>query len=119
MAAQVKIFLSDGEELQDLRQWMSGHAGIVVEAVPRAATPNAQGSGWDFLSIVFAEGGAVVAGMRALQLWITSRVTVIKVVTPEGEFEVTGTNPQAVLPQLTAVITKAVESGEARRDEPS
>ena len=117
MAAQIKIFLHDSEEFQDLREWMGGHAGIVVEAVPRAATPNAQGSGWDFLSLLFAEGGAVVAGMKALQVWMASRVTVVEIETDKVKIKVTSSNASTALSQIAEITTKLLDSGEAQRGE--
>ena len=115
LAAQAKIFLSGGEELEDLREWMSGHPGVVVHAVPHAPTPNAQGSGWDFLSVLFAEGGAVAAGVKALQLWITSRITTVKAEVGEAKFEITGRTALEDIPKLADALISALESGKTHR----
>lgn len=117
MAAQMKIYLEDADEVQDLQEWMTGQPGIAVEAVLRPAVLHAQGSMWDFLSVLCEAGGPLVAAVRALQLWIESRVTVVKVVVGEMSFTVRTKDAATVLPQVVETASKMLESGEARRDE--
>ena len=119
MFTQMKIYLEEADELNDLRDWMSGHSGIVVEMVPCPAAPNAQGSVWDFLSVLCASAGPVVAAVRALQLWIESRVTVIEISVGDERFVVRTTDAATVLPQVEKIATKMLESGDARTDEAS
>ncbi len=119
MAAQMKIYLDDGEELLDLREWMAGHSGIVVEAVARPSVPNAQGSVWDFLSVLCASAGPVAAAVRALQLWIESRITVVEIVIGEKRFTARTKDAATVLPQVVEAATKMLESGDADHDGPA
>jgi len=119
VAAQMKIYLDDGEELQNLREWMSGHSGIVVEAVGRPSEPTAQGSLWDFLSILCASAGPLAAAVRALQLWIESRITVVVIEIEGKRFTARTKDAATVLPQVLEAATKLLESEEAGHDGPA
>jgi Effector Associated Constant Component 1 len=119
VVAQMRVYLDDGNELQELREWMGGHSGIRVEAVPRPAEPHAQGSVWDFLSVLCEAGGPVAAAVRALQLWIESRVTVVEIVVGEKRFTVRTTDAATVLPQVERAAANMLEPGESHRDDPS
>lgn len=117
MEAQLKIYLDDSAELEDLREWMSGHVGVVVEAVRRSSGPTAQGSVWDFLSVACETGGPVAAAVRALQLWIESRVTTVQIAIGENKVTVRTKDAAAVLPQVEKMAVGILESGTDQQDE--
>jgi hypothetical protein len=119
VAAQMKIYIDDGGALQDLREWMTGHSGIVVKAVARPSEPTAQGSVWDFLSILCASAGPLTVAMRALQLWIESRTTVVQIVIGAKKFTVRTTDAATVLPQVMEAATRILESAEGDHDGPA
>ena len=115
----MKIYLDDADEFNDLREWMEGHSGIVVAAVARPAAPNAQGSVWDFLSVLCASTGPVAAAVRALQLWIESRVAVVRIEVGDKSFVVRTPSAAAVLTQVEQLATKMLGAEEARTDDAS
>lgn len=119
MAAQLKIYLDDIHDFPDLQEWMSGHAGVTVKPVLRPAEANAQGSVWDFLSIACEAGGPVVVAVRALQLWIESRVTTVQIAIGENKITVRTKDAATVLPQIEKMAAKMVEPGEAQQGDPA
>ncbi|MFE7118444.1 hypothetical protein ACFU99_23815 [Streptomyces sp. NPDC057654] len=102
MSVELRVYVNDGGELEDLREWMGGHPGVAVRPVARAPERNSQGTVWDFLAVVCATGGPVVAAVRALQLWIEAQVTAIEVEAGDRRIKVTSRNAGAVLPQVLA-----------------
>lgn len=118
MTAVFWIHLGDNEQFEDLREWMGGHQGVVVDAVAHPSDPRSQGSVWDFLSVTCATGGPLVTALRALQLWIEARVTVIEVVVGDNKFVVRSQDAGAALSEVTAAI-RALESAPGELDEPA
>ncbi|AOR29733.1 hypothetical protein BFF78_00265 [Streptomyces fodineus] len=110
MTVELRVSVDGGGQLEDLREWMGGLPGVAVRAVPRSPERNSQGTVWDFLSLVCATGGPLVAGVRALQMWIEARVTVVKVEVGDRRFTLTGTNARALLPQVVEAA-RALEAG--------
>lgn len=110
MTVELRVYLRDNGQLEDLRDWMCGPSGVTVQAVPRPPEPNSQGTVWDFLSVLCAAGGPVVAAVRALQLWIEARVTVIEIEVREQRIKVTSQDARTVLPQVIAAA-QALEAG--------
>lgn len=116
MTVEFRVYLSDSGQMDDLREWMGGHPGVTVQPVARSASPNSQGSVWDFLSVVCAAGGPVVVAVRALQLWIEARVTVIEVQVGDRRIMVRSHDARTVLPHVTAVA-RALETATESPDE--
>jgi hypothetical protein len=114
MTVEFRAYLGGNGELEDLREWMSGLEGVAAKAVPRPAAPNSQGSVWDFLSVACGTGGPVVAALRALQLWIDARVTVIHIEVGDSRFAVRSQDP-AVLAQVASAI-RALEPAPKDQD---
>jgi hypothetical protein len=115
---ELRVHLSDSGQLDDLRKWMGGSAGVAVRSVPHPPEPNSQGTVWDFLSVLCAAGGPVVAAVRALQLWIEARVTVVEVEVGERRFKVRSQDARSVLPQIIAAA-HALEPAPEAPDEPT
>lgn len=108
---EFSVRLDDGGQLADLSEWLSGHRGVDVEVMagePPAA--NAQGSMWDFLSVTCAAGGPAVAALRALQLWIESRVTVVNLTIDGRQITVRTQDAATVLPEIAQAV-RVLESG--------
>lgn len=103
MVVGFRVHLDDNGELEDLREWMSELEGVSVQAVARSAASNSQGSVWDFLSVTCGAGGPVVAALRALQLWIDARTTVILIEVEGSRFEVRSQDP-AVLAEVASAV---------------
>jgi hypothetical protein len=117
MNEPLKIRVEDGEQFADLQAWMGGHEGVRVTPVPRASGPNAQGSAWDFLEVACGTGGALTAAVRALQLWIESRVTVIDITVGEQTFKVRTSDAKVVLQMVEeAARTLGAERSSGRGD---
>ncbi|MEU7043376.1 hypothetical protein AB0A77_20240 [Streptomyces varsoviensis] len=102
MTVELRVRVNDGGRLEDLREWMGGHPGVTVRPVARAPERNSQGTVWDFLAVVCATGGPVVAAVRALQIWIEAQVTEIEVEVGDRRVKVTSRTAGAVLPQVLA-----------------
>jgi hypothetical protein len=102
MTVEFRIYLSDNGLLEDLREWMGDHSGVELKAVAHPSKPNSQGSVWEFLAVVCAAGGPIVAAVRALQLWIEARVTVIEIEVGDRRITVTSHDAKTVLPQVVA-----------------
>ena len=121
MAVELKIYLVDAQEFADLEEWMRGHPGVAVTAVARPGAGNAQGSVWDFLSIACATGGPVALAVRALQLWIESRITTVQIAIGDDKSMITVKTRDAatVLPQVEKIATKIALAGDTRRDDPA
>ena len=117
MALTFEIHLDDDGDLEDLRNWMDGTGPSELRLVPRAAQAGAQGSAWEFLSVLCAAAGPLTAAMRALQLWIESRVTVAKVVIGQRSVAIRSTNAAEVIPQLEKTALALLEADEARTDD--
>lgn len=117
MAVELRVFVQDRAEAGDLREWMSGLPGVVVRAVAVPADPLSQGV-WDFLSVACEAGGPVVAAVRALQLWIEARITVVEVAVGDRRITVRTADASTVLPEVTKAAA-ALESAGESRDEPS
>jgi hypothetical protein len=115
MAVELKIYPDSTTDLERLREWMSGHSGVDVRLVAREPVPNAQGSVWDFLSVVCATGGPAAVALRALQIWIESRTTKVRLEYAGRSLELSTTNVGAVLPELREFI----QAGQERRDDES
>lgn len=109
MTVELRIRPSDAGQFEDLREWMRGNHGVTVRAVARAPEPNSQGTVWDFLSVGCAAGGPIVAAVRALQLWMEARVTVVEIEVGDRRIKVTTPTAAAVLPQVIDAA-KALES---------
>lgn len=103
MSVGFRVYLHDHAEFEDFREWMAGLRGVTVEGVARPAAVNSQGSVWDFLSVACAAGGPVVAALRAVQLWIDARVTVIHIEVGGTRFEVRSQDPAVLAEVMTAV----------------
>ncbi|MFI6686650.1 hypothetical protein [Streptomyces sp. NPDC050485] len=117
MTVELRVSVDGGGQLEDLREWMGGLQGVEVRAVPRPPEPNSQGSTvWDFLSLACATGGPLVAGVRALQMWIEARVTVVTVEVGDRRFTLTGTNARTLLPQVAEAARALEAGGTAPRD---
>ncbi|MEV6008142.1 hypothetical protein AB0M29_15140 [Streptomyces sp. NPDC051976] len=110
MTVELRVHLTDGGQLADLREWMGGHPGVAVRAVGRKPDRNSQGTAWDFLSVACAAGGPLVAAVRALQLWIEAQVTEIEVEVGGRRIKVTGRTAGTVLPQVIEAA-RALEAG--------
>ncbi|MGW0944220.1 effector-associated constant component EACC1 [Streptomyces sp. NPDC002623] len=110
MTVELRVFLSNGGQLESLRAWLDGHQGVAVEARERPPEPNSQGTVWDFLAVVCAAGGPLVAAVHALQLWIQGQVTDIELEVGDRRFKVTGRNAQAVLQEVIETA-KSLEAG--------
>lgn len=104
MTVELRVYVSSGGQLDGLREWMGGHPGVDVRAVERPPEPNSQGTVWDFLSVVCAAGGPIVAAVTALQLWIQAQVTDVEVEVGDRRFKVTGRNAED---KLRAIIETA------------
>ncbi|MEW2519907.1 effector-associated constant component EACC1 [Actinacidiphila alni] len=118
MAVELRFRVDEGDQLKDLNEWMGGHQGVEVRPVARAAGRNSQGPEvWEFLTLTCATGGPLVAGVRAFQVWIEARVTVVEVEVGDRRFTVTGMNAKALLPEVVAAA-RALEAGETP-DEPA
>jgi membrane-associated two-gene conflict system component 1 (EACC1) len=118
MTVELRVHLTDSGQLDDLGKWLDGPAGVVVRTVSRPPEPNSQGTVWDFLSVVCAAGGPVVAAVRALQLWIEARVTVVEIKVGDRHFTVRSQDARAVLQEIIDVA-RALESAPEMPDEPS
>ena len=110
MQVELKVYVEDAGEFDDLRGWMTGqHPGIAVTAVPKPPEPYTQGSAlWDCLSLVCRPDGAGVAAMGALAIWIRSRVSTVRVKIGEKEFCVKSRDAEAILPKMVEAV-KALE----------
>jgi Effector Associated Constant Component 1 len=115
---ELKVYVEDPVEFEDLRGWMTGqHPGVAVTAVPKPPEPYTQGSAlWDCLSLACGPGGAGVAAAGAIAIWIKSRVTTVRIEVGEKKFLVKGRDVERVLPKVTEAV-KALE--EAPGDERS
>jgi hypothetical protein len=111
LTLQMKISIDDREGLKDLSEWMKGTVGVHIEPVVRPAELNAQGSAWDFLSVLCESGGPAVAAVRALQLWIEARVTVVNLAIGEKKFTVRTQDAATILPEVVKAL-QALESGD-------
>lgn len=116
MQVELKVYVEDPGEFEDLRGWMTGqHPGMAVTAVPRPPEPFTQGSAlWDFLSLVCEPGGAGVAAAGALAIWIRSRVSTVKIEIGEKKFLVKSRDAEGIMPKVIDAV-KALE--EAHGDE--
>jgi Effector Associated Constant Component 1 len=110
VTVQLTIGTASRDEVADLREWMTG-TGANVQTTSRVAAPNAQGSVWDLLTVACEAGGPVVGAVRALQLWIESRVTSVEIVVGDRRFTVTTQDAATVLPEVTKAVL-ALESGQ-------
>ncbi|MFF4889806.1 effector-associated constant component EACC1 [Micromonospora chersina] len=111
----MKIYPGSRADLQDLHEWMSGLSGVEVQVVAKPEEPNAQGTVWDFLAILCGAGGPAVAAVRALHLWIESRITTLDVVVGDSRFTVRTADAALVLPQVAKTITDSLEAREESR----
>ena len=118
MQVELKVYVEDPGQFEDLRGWMTGqHPGVAVTAVPKPPEPCTQGSAlWDFLSVVCSPDGAGVAAAGALAIWIRSRVSTIRIEIGEKKFLVKGLDAEGIMPKVVEVV-KALE--QARDDERS
>jgi len=108
----LQVQVVDGARIDDLQRWMEGlHPDIALKQVSRVSGANAQGTVWDFLEVACASGGAVTAAVRALQLWIESRVTSVEIVVGESKFTVKTADARVALPSVEAAA-KALEAGD-------
>lgn len=110
MNTPLSIRVEDGEQLADLETWFGGHTGIYVARVNGKSAPNAQGSVWDFLTVVCGSGGALTAAVRALQLWIEARVTVVHITAGGKTFTVHTSDVRTMMPVVEAAA-RALEPG--------
>lgn len=118
MTVDLRVHLSDSGQLDDLEKWLGGLSGVAVRTVLRPPEPNSQGTVWDFLSVACAAGGPVVAAVRALQLWIEARVTVVEVQVGDRRFKVRSQDARSVLPQIIEAA-RALEAAPEVPDEPT
>ena len=118
MQVELKVYVEDPGEFEDLRGWMTGqHPGIAVTAVPKLPEPHTQGSAlWDFLSLICRPDGAGVAAVAALAIWIRSRVSTIRIEIGGKKFLVKSLKAEEILPKVVEAV-KALE--EAQDDERS
>ena len=105
MDVELRLYLQDRAELDDLHEWLTGLSGVAVHAMTRPAQPNAQsGDLWDFLSVVCGAGGPVVAALRALQMWIEARTTSVEVVVGDKRIAVKGPDATAALAAVSETL---------------
>ena len=107
---ELKVYVEDAGEFEDLRGWMTGqHPGVGVTAVPKPPEPYTQGPAlWDYLSVACEPGGAGVAALGALAIWIRSRVSTVRVKIGENEFLVKSRDADEILPKMVEAV-KALE----------
>lgn len=111
MAVEFRVFPGGGAQMDSLREWMGGHPGVEVSVVERPPEPNSQGTVWDFLAVVCAAGGPLVAAVQALHLWIGAQTTDIEVEVGDRRFKVTGRNAEAVLREVIETA-RQLEAGQ-------
>jgi hypothetical protein len=119
MTVELRAHLTDRGQLDDLGKWLD-RPGVAVRTVSRPAEPNGQGTVWDFLSVACAAGGPVVAAVRALQLWIEARVTVVEIEVGDRRFKVRSQDARAVLQEvIEAARALEAEPEPEKPDEPT
>ncbi len=104
MTVEFRIYLEDSGQLANLSEWLGGNPEFTVRPVARPAEPNSQGSVWDFLSVLCAAGGPAVAAVRALQLWIEARVTVVHVEIDGRRITVRSRDAKTIMPDVIATV---------------
>lgn len=116
MRVELKVYVEDSGQFEDLRGWMTGqHPGLTVTAVPKPPEPYTQGLGlWDCLSVVCGHDGAGAAAAGALAIWIRSRVSTVRIEIGEKKFLVKGRDVEGIIPKVVEAV-KALE--EARDDD--
>lgn len=116
VTVEFRVYLDDNGQLADLGEWLGGNPEFTVRTVARSAEPNSQGSVWDFLSVLCAAGGPAVAAVRALQLWIEARVTVVDIEAGGRRITVHSRDAKAVMPDVIEAI-RALDPAPAQREE--
>jgi hypothetical protein len=116
MTVELRVYPGGSGQLESLREWMGGHQGVEVRAVERPPERNSQGTVWDFLAVVCAAGGPLVAAVQALHLWIGAQTTDIEMEVGDRRFKVTGRNAEAVLREVIETA-KALEAATEREPE--
>jgi Effector Associated Constant Component 1 len=113
---ELKVYVEDAGEFEDLRGWMTGqHPEVAVTAVPKPPEPYTQGSApWDYLSVACEPGGAGAVAVAALAIWIRSRVSTVRI--EIRGMKVNGHDVDEILPKVVEAV-KALE--EAPGDERS
>jgi hypothetical protein len=97
-------------DVEDLRQWMDGVAGVTVALASSGSTPTSQGTVWDLLSVVCGTGGPAVAGLKALEMWLKARVTEVDVQVGDKKITVKSLDTTQAL-QDVANTLKQLEAG--------
>ncbi|MGI5455036.1 effector-associated constant component EACC1 [Streptomyces sp. CA-249302] len=100
MTVELRVYVNGVGRLDGLRDWMGGHPGVEVDVVEPPPERNSQGTVWDFLSVVCAAGGPIVAAVSALQLWIGAQTTEIEVEVGGKRFRVNGRNAEVKLREV-------------------
>jgi hypothetical protein len=109
---ELKVYVEDADEFEDLRGWMTGQdPRVAVTAVPKPPAPGTQGALWDYLSVACGPDGAGVAAIGALAIWIRSRVTTVKIEVKGKKFLVKGRDVESVLPKVAEAV-KALEKAD-------
>lgn len=114
MTVEIKVVPADPGDFHRLAAWLSELADVEVTHVERPPAPNAQGTVWDFLSVAVSSGGGAAAVMRALQVWIESRITKVTIEYPGGRIEAEGPHPGDELAKASATVVKMLETDEHR-----
>ncbi|MCI3276591.1 hypothetical protein [Streptomyces cylindrosporus] len=118
MTVELRVYVNGVGQLDGLREWMGGHAGVEVTVVEPPPERNSQGTVWDFLSVVCAAGGPIVAAVTALQLWIGAQTTEIEVEVDGRRIRVNGRNAEAKLREVMEVA-RALEAPAEAPDDPA
>jgi hypothetical protein len=116
--AELRVYVEDASEFEDLRGWMTGQQpGVAVTAVPKPPEPHTQGSSlWEFLSVACGPDGAGAAAVGALAIWIRSRVSTVRIEIGGKKFLVKSHDVDRIMPKVAEAV-KALE--QAHDDERS
>jgi membrane-associated two-gene conflict system component 1 (EACC1) len=109
---ELKVYVEDAGQFEDLRGWMTGqHPGVSVTAVPQPPEPYTQGSAlWECLSVVCRPDGTGVAVIGALAIWIRSRVSTVRIEIDKKKFLIKSHDVEGILPKVVEAVKELEEA---------
>ncbi|TCO60759.1 effector-associated constant component EACC1 [Actinocrispum wychmicini] len=110
MSVAIRVYLADNTDIDLLGRWLGDVPDVSTEPVPSPSGPAEQGDAWEFLSVLCGSGGAAAVALRALAIWIESKVTHARVKIGDVEVVLRGPDAEA-LARLVEASGKAVQGG--------
>ena len=95
-SAELQIQLANHGDIGSLYRWLCKEPEITATPADRPPKPGEQGGAWDFLIVLCGTEGAVRVALHALEAWIESKVTEVRIKVGDVEIVLRGRDPIAL-----------------------